>query len=83
MSFHKKVLIGFVLFNVISITLILLNSEPPPDRATSTDPDMIAYGVAKPLATALILSASSFVVILVYGVRGLFKLAQRLCKKMT
>lgn len=74
MSFHKKVLIGYVLANVICIMWILLKSEPPPDRATATDQDMIAYDVAKPVAAALTLIAPSIAVMLIYAVRGFTRL---------
>lgn len=74
MSFHKKVLIGYVLFNVAYIALIFLNPEAPPDRATATDQDMIAYGVAKPVGVALLLTFSSIVVMLIYATRGMVKL---------
>lgn len=80
MSFHKKVLIGYVLFNVIFITLNLMNLEVP-DRATATDQDMIAYGVARPIGVALLLIFSSIVVSLIYAVRGLVRLAANMCRK--
>jgi hypothetical protein len=73
MSFHKKVLIGYVLFNVFYVTLGLLNLEAP-DRATATDPDMVAYGVAKYVGPAMYLVFSGIVVALLYAIRGLYKL---------
>lgn len=80
MNFHKKVLIGYVLFNVVMITFGLLNVEAP-DRAIATDQDMVTYGVAKPLAVAMSLISSGFVVMLLYMALGMFKLARKLKRK--
>lgn len=75
MSFHRKVLIGYVLFNVIYITLSLLNLEAP-DRATTTDQDMVVYGVAKYVGPAAYLVSSGIVVVLLYVTRGVVKLSR-------
>lgn len=80
MSFHKKVLIGYVLFNVVFITLNLLNLQSP-DRATATDPDMISHGVAKYVVPAMLLISSGMVVLLIYAIRGVMKLLLRLSQK--
>jgi hypothetical protein len=74
MSFHRKVLIGYVLFNVIFITLNLLNLDAP-DRAT--DPDMISYGVAKYVAPAMLMVSSGVVVALLYALRGVVKVVRQ------
>lgn len=80
MSFHRKVLIGYVLFNVVIITLGLLNVQEP-DRTIATDQDMVAYGVAEPVAIALALVSSGLVVMLLYVVRGALKLASLMNQK--
>jgi len=76
MSFHRKVLIGYVLFNVIFITLNLLNLDAP-DRATATDPDMISYGVAKYVAPAMLMVSSGVMVALLYALRGDVKVVRQ------
>lgn len=80
MSFHKKVLFGYVLFNVVMITLGLLNVAEP-DRAIATDQDMVVYGVEKPTAVALALISSRLVVMLLYVVRGIFMLSRLMNRK--
>lgn len=81
MSFHKKVLIGYVLFNVFYITLSLLNLDAP-YRAAATDQDMVAYGAAKYVGPAMYLVSSGIVVVLLYAIRGLLKLMQWLRERM-
>lgn len=80
MNFHKKVLIGYVLFNAVVIALGIFNVQVP-DRAIATDPDMVAYGVAKPVAIALALISSGLVVMLLYVVRGMLMLAGLMNRK--
>ena len=80
MSFHKKVLFGFVLFNVVAITLGFLNVQVP-DRAIATDQEMVAYGVAKPVAVAMTLISSGLVVMFLYVARGMLKLASLMNRK--
>ncbi|MBV5331425.1 hypothetical protein JZU69_03300 [bacterium] len=80
MNFHKKVLIGYVLFNAVVIALGIFNVQVP-DRAIATDQDMVAYGVAKPVAIALALISSGLVVMLLYVVRGMLMLAGLMNRK--
>jgi hypothetical protein len=80
MSFHKKVLFGYVLFNVVMITLGLLNVAEP-DRAIATDQDMVVYGVMKPTAVALALISSALVVMLLYVARGILMLSKLMNRK--
>jgi len=80
MSFQKKVLIGYVLFNAVMITNVFLNVQKP-DLATTTDQDMVIYGVVKPVGAALSLISSGIVVILLYVVRWMMKLVSVLHRK--
>jgi hypothetical protein len=80
MSFHKKVLFGYVLFHVVMITLGLLNVAEP-DRAIATEQDMVVYGVVKPTAVALALISSALVVMLLYVVRGILMLSKLMNRK--
>ena len=80
MSFHKKVLIGYVLFNVIFITLNLLNLQKP-DITTATDPDMVEYGVAKYAVPAMLMTFSGIVVMLIYALRGLVRIVAMVRRK--
>ena len=62
------------MFNVVVIGLGFLNVQVL-DRAIATDQDMVAYGVAKPIAVALTLISSGLGVMLQSVAGGMIKLA--------
>lgn len=80
MSFHKKVLIGYVLFNGIFFVLSGINYRQI-DHATLTDQDLVVHGVARPLGAALLLLFSSIAVGFVYAGRCLARFVGRIIRK--
>jgi len=80
MSFHKKVLICYVLFNVIWIPFGLY-VMPAIDYATATDPDLVEHAMGEKLGPIATIVSSALIVGLLYVARGLVSLVSRLSKK--
>jgi hypothetical protein len=81
MSFHKKVLIGYILFNVIWIPLGLY-VMPAIDYATAADPDLVAHAMGEKLGPIATITSSALIVALLYVVRGLVKLGAGIIRKL-
>lgn len=81
MSFHRKVLIGYVLFNVIWIPLGLY-VMPAIDYATATDPDLVEHAMGEKLGPIATIASSAVIVGLLYVVRGLVMLGAGLIRKL-
>ena len=80
MSFHRKVLIGYCLFNAVAIPLFLLGIDPM-DRATATDQDLVIEGVVWPVVVVLTLLLSTLAVGAIYGVRGILRVGRMLLRR--
>jgi hypothetical protein len=80
MSFHKKVLIGYVLFNVIWIPRGLY-VMPEIDYATAKDPDLVEHAMEEKLGPLATIVSSALIVSLLYVARGLVSLVSRQSKK--
>lgn len=81
MSFHRKVLIGFVLFNLIWIPFGIYHT-PAVDYATATDSDLVAHAMGEKLGPVATIVSSAVIVGLLYVVRGLVMLVAGLIRKL-
>ena len=80
MSFHKKVLISYVLFNLIWIPLGLY-VMPTVDYATATDPDLVSNAMGEKLGPVATFVSSALIVMMLYVARGIFKLVKLMNRK--
>ena len=81
MSFHKKVLIGLVLFNLIWIPLGMF-LMPTVDYAMVTDSDLVEHAMGEKLGPVATVVSSALIVALLYVVRSLVILVARLIRKL-
>lgn len=81
MSFHKKVLIGYIL---ASLTLIVFGFFQlyVTDTAEMTDPDLAAYGAAITLWPVITCFMTAVVAVAVYGLRGVWMLGTWAYRKL-
>jgi lysylphosphatidylglycerol synthetase-like protein (DUF2156 family) len=80
MSFHKKALIGFLIFHLVVTGGILIAGFAQDVPTPTNDRDMVAQGVW-PYVTALFLLVLSLVgLVIAYLLRGVLQLVKRLRK---
>lgn len=81
MSFHKKVLLGYILAN---LTLIVFGYFQlyATDTAEMTDPDLISHGSAKTFWPVISLFMTAVVAVAVYALRGVWMLGAWAYRKL-
>jgi len=73
MSFHKKVLLGYILTNLVLIVFGYLQLYAT-DTAAMTDPDLISHGSAKTFWPVISIFMTGIVALAAYALRGLWLL---------
>ncbi len=81
MSIHKKILVGYVCFNLVLISIGFLNIHEP-NYATATDQDLIAYGITRSYLPAISFSLTGYFLVLGYMIYGLARLAVFAIRKL-
>lgn len=74
MSIHKKILVGYVCFNLVLISLGFLNNHAP-NYVTATDQDLIAYGITRSYLPVMSFALTGYFLALGYMIYGLARLA--------
>lgn len=73
MNFHKKMLLGYILTNLVLIVFGYFQLYAT-DTAAMTDPDLISYGSAKTFWPVISLFMTGIVTVAVYALRGVWLL---------
>lgn len=81
MNFHKKMLLGYILTNLVLIAFGYFQLYAT-DTAAMTDPDLISHGSAKTFWPVISLFMTGIVAFAVYALRGLCLLGARLYRRV-
>lgn len=81
MSFHKKVLLGYIVANLVLIVYGYFQLYVA-DTAGMTDPDLISHGSAKTFWPVISAFLTGMVVVAVYAMRGLCLLGAWLYRRV-
>lgn len=73
MNFHKKMLLGYILTNLVFIVFGYFQLYAT-DTAAMTDPDLISHGSAKTFWPVIALFLTAVVAVAVYVLRGMWLL---------
>jgi len=73
MSFHKKVLLGYILTNLVLIVFGYFQLYAT-DTSAMTDPDLVTHGSAKTFWPVISIFMTGIVALAAYALRGLWLL---------